>query len=111
MTTAEVAAEFVSLCRANKYVEAIEKLYDDQILSIEAADYQGMGRELHGKRAVLTKNQAWFTDNQVHSASVAGPFVSPERFAVVFDFDWTMKATGNRTKLSEVAVYTVAHGK
>jgi len=111
MTTAEVATQLVSLCREGKFVEAVEALYADEITSAEAMDYQGMGRELHGKEAVKRKNVSWFEDNDVHSYSVTGPFVCPERFAVLFAFDWTRKASGERIHLSEVAVYTVVEGK
>ena len=45
------------------------------------------------------------------SATVTGPFVSPERFAVLYAFDRTNKASGERGQLSEVAVYTVVDGK
>ena len=111
MTTAELAGQFVALCRDGKYIEAIDAFYADQIVSVEALDYMGHGRELRGKAAVKGKNLDWFKDNEVHSMSVTGPFVSPERFAVVFSFDWTRRATGERTKLNEVAVYTVSDGK
>lgn len=111
MTTAEVATQFSSLCRKGQFVEAIETLYADDMVSVEAADYQGTGRELRGKDAVKRKNIAWFEDNDVHSVSVTGPFASPERFAVLFSFDWTQKASGNRVQLHEVAVYTVDGGK
>ena len=51
-------------------------------MSVEATDYQGLGRGLCGKEPDLAKNVAWLKDNDVHSASVTGPFVGPERFAV-----------------------------
>lgn len=110
MTTDEVAAKLVALCRDGKFAEAIETLYAGGVISVEAMDYQGMGRELHGRQAVLGKNLAWFQDNEVHGVSVTGPFVSPERFAVVYSFDWTRKASGERVQLNEVAVYTVEDG-
>lgn len=111
MTTAEVATQFVALCRDGKFLDAIETLYAGDVVSIEAADYQGMGREMHGKDAVKRKNIAWFENNDVHSASTTGPFVSPERFAVWYSFDWTRKDSGERVQLNEVAVYTVVEGK
>jgi hypothetical protein len=43
--------------------------------------------------------------------STAGPFVSPERFAVRYSFDWTRKSSGEHVVLDEVAVYTVTNGK
>jgi hypothetical protein len=111
MTTTEIAVQFVALCREGKFLDAVNTLYADDIVSIEAADYQGSGREMRGKEAVLRKNLAWFDENDVHSASVTGPFVSPEKFAVSYSFEWTRKASGERVQLSEVAVYTVVDGK
>ena len=68
-------------------------------------------REMRGKEAVLAKNIAWFDDNEVHSASVTGPFISPGRFAVWYSFEWTRRASGERVQFTEVAVYTVVDGK
>lgn len=111
MTTDEVAHHLVALCREGKFVDAVETLYSAGVVSIEAADYEGKGREMHGKEAVKGKNIEWLHNNEVHSVSVMGPFVSPERFAVSYAFDWTRKASGERVQLSEVAVYTVVDGK
>ena len=111
MTTAEVANKYVALCRAGKYMEALETLYAADVVSVEAMEFGGMQREIHGKEAVRGKNKSWFETNEVRSALVTGPFSSPERFAVMFSFDWTVKATGERQHLSEVAVYTVVDGK
>ena len=111
MTTAEVATQLVALCREGKFIDAVESLYGDGVVSIEAMDYQGMGREMYGKEAVTAKNRSWFEDNDVHRVSITGPFVSPERFAVWYSFDWTRRASGERVMLDEVAVYTVVDGK
>jgi len=110
MTTPEVANQLVTLCRQGKFIDAVETLYAGNVVSVEAFDYQGMGRELHGKDAVRGKNLSWFEDNDVHSFSVTGPFVSTEKFAVCYSFDWTRKASGERVQFSEVAVYTVVDG-
>jgi len=72
---------------------------------------QRLPSESHGKDAVGHKNIWWFDTNEVHSASVNGPFVGPERIAVVFSFGWTVKASGERRQFSEVAIYTVVNGK
>lgn len=111
MNNAEVANQLVALCRAGKFLEAVATLYSEDVVSVEAMDFQGLGREMRGKAAVVAKNQQWFADNDVHSVDVQGPFISPEYFAVHYNFDWTLKATGERVKLSEVALYTVADGK
>jgi hypothetical protein len=109
--TTEIAAQFVALCREGRFLEAAKTHYADDIVSLEALDYQGLGREMHGKEAVLGKNVAWLNDNEVHSASVTGPFVSPQKFAVLYGFEWTRRASGERVQFTEVAVYTVVDGK
>ena len=111
MTTTDVAVQFVALCREGKFLDAVKTLYADDIVSVEAADYQCVGREMRGKDAVLRKNVAWFEDNDVHTASVTGPFVSPEKFAVWYSFEWTRRASGEHVQFTEVAVYTVVDGK
>ena len=45
-------------------------------------------------------------------ASVSDPMLhGPDRFAVIFELDATMKATGTREAMKEVALYTVKGGK
>lgn len=111
MNNAELATKLVELCRSGKFIDAVESLYAEDVVSVEAMDFQGLGREMRGKDAVLAKNKKWFTDNEVHSAQVNGPFLSPEYFAVNYIFDWTPKATGERIQMSEVAIYTAVDGK
>jgi ketosteroid isomerase-like protein len=111
MTTHEVAAQLVALCRDGKYLDAVDTLYADDIVSIEAVDYQGLGREMRGKDAIVAKNAGWLRDNDVHTVTVKGPFVSPETFAVHYSFEWTQRATGEHVKFGEVGVYAVENGK
>lgn len=110
MTTAELATQFTALCRAGKLLDAVDAFYAGSVVSVEAMDFQGEGREMHGKAAVRQKNVQWLADNEVHRAEVTGPFVSPERFSLLFDFDWTRRANGERVRMREVAVYTVENG-
>ena len=63
------------------------------------------------KPAILARSD-WFTAaHEIHLMVVEGPFLSPEYFAVIFHMDATIKATGHRMQVSEVALYTVATGK
>ena len=111
MTTTEVANKLVSFCRAGRFLDAVDALYDVDIVSVEARDNGDIPRELKGIQAVRAKNLWWFENHEVHGVSAAGPFVSPERFAVFFTFDHTFTGTGKRSQFSEVAVYTVSSGK
>ena len=66
---------------------------------------------MRGKATVRAKNVQWLADNDEYEAAVSGPFVSPERFALVIGFDWTRRETGERVRMQEVAVYTVENGQ
>jgi hypothetical protein len=111
MNMHELAAQFAALCQAGRLLDAVDAFYADSIVSVEAMDFLGLGRETRGKEAVRRKNETWLAESEVHRADVSGPFVSPERFALVFDFDWTRRVSGERVRMQEVAVYTVEGDK
>jgi hypothetical protein len=110
MTTQEIAARFMELCRQSKNFDAMEELYADNIVSVEAVAGPS-GIETPGKKAVIAKSKSWAAAYEIHGGNIEGPFLAAEKFAVIFDFDVTEKATARRSKNREVAVYTVAEGK
>ena len=110
-STAQVAHELVDLCRAGRNLEAIERLYSPDIVSVEPVDFDGMPAEMRGVDAVRGKNQWWFENNEIHSAKVNGPFIGDGQFAVQFDYDTTFKPSWQRMQMTEMALYTVEDGK
>lgn len=109
-STFEIGTRLVTLCQAGKFIEAIDELYADGVVS----DEPGAPEPTAGRDAVRAKNEAWFAGNEVHSISVDGPWPHGDRFAVRFDIDITPKAgpmAGQRFQMSEIALYTVADGK
>ena len=111
MNTQEVANKVVELTRKQAWHEAVDKLYAQDIVSIEAG---GMGDESPEKRgidAVRGKVDWWVNSMEVHSFKVSGPFVAHDRFVVQYDVDVTDKDSKKRMQLSEVGVYTVKDGK
>jgi ketosteroid isomerase-like protein len=111
-TTATVAEELVSFCRAGRNMDAINTLYSPDIVSVESMGNEQMPREMKGIDAIRGKNQWWGENNEVHSADVQGPFVgNDDKFAVYYNFDVTSKSTGNRNVMEEMALYTVKDGK
>ena len=110
-STAAVAEELVQLCREGRNLEAIAKLYSPTIVSIEPVGNEAMPAEMHGIDAVRGKNEWWFDAFEVNSAEVQGPFVGEDQFAVRYDFDTTSKTTGDRARMTEMALYTVKDGK
>jgi ketosteroid isomerase-like protein len=109
--TNAVAHELVSLCRSGRNMEAIERLYARDIVSIEAVETPAFPAEMRGIDAVTRKNERWTEFNEIHAFEVNGPFVGEDQFAVQYTFDTTSKATGQRTQMTEMALYTVKDGK
>lgn len=110
MTNPEVAARLVALCSEFQNFAAMDELYADDIVSLEGQPNSGGKTATSGKQAVIDKSKAWAAAHEIHGASIEGPFLSSDGFAVIFDFEVTPKATGIRTKLREIAVYTVNQG-
>ena len=111
MTTEEVAKRVVDLVRKQAWYEALDTLYDDNIVSVEAFSMSGSSPETRGKEAVRGKIDWWLNATEVHSFIADGPFVAHDRFVVQYDADVTDQESKQRRKLSEVGVYTVKDGK
>ncbi len=107
----QVGKQLVDLCRQGGFMEALNTLYADDIESVEAVDMPGMDRVMKGIEAIKGKNQWWSENHEVHSIKIEGPFPHGDRFGVVFDMEVTPKHTGQRTKMSEMGLYTVRNGK
>jgi ketosteroid isomerase-like protein len=110
MTTSELASKFVDMCKQGKNFDVMQQLYDENIVSVEAARRSTGSFDTTGKSAVIQKSAEWAGAHEIHGGNVDGPFLLGDRFAVVFEFDVTPKATGQRSKNREVAVYTVGNG-
>jgi len=113
MTSKEVGEKLVELCRANKALEALS-LYNPKAVSVEAQGSEAMPAVIEGVEKIRGKGEWWFANNEVHGAQVRGPFPNGDRFAVIFNFDFTPKAgtfAGKRQKMEEVGLYTVENGK
>lgn len=114
MDTKQVGEKLVSLCSKGKNMEAIDTLYDKNVVSVEPMGGPDMPAEQKGIDKVKGKNQWWASANEVHSVKVEGPFPNNDRFAVKFQWDVTAKEgpnKGKRNKMDEVGVYTVKNGK
>jgi hypothetical protein len=108
---AAVAEELVSLCRAGKYLDAVEKFYSRDIVSVEGIDSPQKPAEMRGIDVIRGKNERWVQNNEIHKAEALGPLVGEGQFAVHFEFEFTPKQSGQRMKLSEMGLYTVKDGK
>ena len=110
MNAQEVASRLVQLCREGKNVEAINELYDDDIVSNEPEGSPMAGKTV-GKQAVLESTNRWFDSvEQLHSVEISDPLVSDGFFACTMKIDATYKEHG-RNVMSELCVYQVRDGR
>jgi ketosteroid isomerase-like protein len=109
MTIAELAKDFTDLLRQGNDEAAASKFNADSIVSYEAME--GPMAVCEGKEALKQKGDWWRANHEVHGASVEGPFVNGDQFAVRFKYDITPKETGKRITMDEIGVYTVKDGK
>ena len=111
MNTEQVAKKVVELTRKQAFHEALDTLYDKNIVSVEARTMDGSSPEKRGIGQVRAKTDWWLQNMQVHSFKANGPFVAHDRFVVQYDADFTDNNSKKRMQLSEVGVYTVKDGK
>jgi len=113
MTLKELAEALVTHCRNGTEAEGLSTLYAENCASVEPFSMEpGQSRTTDGVEGIRGKHAWWAENFEVHSATVDGPHLHGEdRFAVVFSIDSTHKASGQRSQMSEVAVYHVDGGK
>ncbi len=111
MSTEAVAKKVVELVRKQDWYKALDTLYDDNIVSVEAFSPGGGPTETRGKEGVRGKVDWWVNEMEVHNFKASNPFVAHDRFVVQYDADVTDKKSKQRRQMSEVGVYTVKDGK
>lgn len=103
MSTESVARKFVDMCNQLENFDVMRTMYAPDIISVE-----GDGKETKGQAQVIRKSEVWQGANSIHSEAVRGPYFSGEhQFAVHFEFEVTRKATGERSTIEEIGLYTV----
>ena len=109
----EIGQELVKLCNAGNDAEAVDRFYDEKIVSIEGQDTEEMSARMEGIQAIKGKHAWWYDNHEIHSTRAIGPFCGAraDQFAVLFEMDVTNKPSGQRSQMSEVALYTVSSGK
>jgi hypothetical protein len=111
MSVADIANGLVKLCKKGMFIDAINKYYSENIVSVEPFGNEQMPAEMSGIDAIRGKNQWWAENNEVHGVEITGPYVGKGGFAVKFKTDVTAKMTGQRMTMEEVGWYTVTKGK
>ena len=109
MSVQEVANRLVQLCREGKNVDAINELYDEDIVSHEPKG--SPMKEKIGKDAVLDATNKWFESvKQLHNVHISNPIVAGDFFACAMKIDATYKEHG-RNVMDELCVFEVNDGK
>ncbi len=111
MNTLDIANKLVEFCRQGKNDDALNTLFSDDAVSVEAFAPPGGEQEAKGLAAIRGKGEWWVNNHEIHSASVTGPWPHGNRFVVGFQYDVTNKPSGQRMKMDEVGLYTVENGK
>ncbi|MEM7227188.1 MAG: nuclear transport factor 2 family protein [Planctomycetota bacterium] len=112
-TTMDVGQRLAELVQAGRNRAAIEELYADDAVAVEAMEDAPMGREVVGKAALLEYADWFFRVHEVHGQSVDGPFPHDDRFICILSIDLTATEgpmEGQRFQMKEAAVYTVTNG-
>jgi len=111
MTTEEIGKKVVELTRRQAWREAVDTLYANDIVSVEAQGMGGESPEKRGLEAVRGKTEWWVNAMNVYDIKVTGPFVAHDRFVVLYDIEFGEKTSNERIRMSEAGVYTVKDGK
>jgi ketosteroid isomerase-like protein len=112
--TLAVGKRLVELCQQGKNRAAIEELYDDDAVSIEAMEGGPNPRTLTGKPAILAASDQFFETMEVHDSTMDGPYPHDDEFICFATIDLTPKdgpMAGQRMQASEACRYKVADGK
>ena len=111
MNTQEIAQKLCDHCRNGTEAQGLQELYAPNAQSIEAFAMEGQSNVSDGGDAIQAKHDWWNGAYEVHGVEMEGPFVNGDKFSVIFEMDATEKASGNRWKGKEVALYEVEGGK
>ena len=108
-----IADKLYDYCRTGQTDRGLDELYDEEVVSVEAMPMPGQNSAAAvGLEALRGKHAWWYQNNTIHGSDVAGPFVhGDDRFALIFWFDSTDKASGKRQQMREIGVYTIGDGK
>lgn len=111
MTVTEIANDLVAICKAGDFSTPGEKYWADDVVSVEAGAPPGGDPASRGKAAAAAKGEWWVGAHEIHGTQVHGPYINGDQFTVRFQMDVTVKATGQRLSMDEIALYTIKDGK
>ena len=110
MTTQEIAARLVELCRQGQYETAQKELYADDAVSIEPEGNPMSGKTV-GLEGIIAKGHQFMSMvEEIHGGTVSDPIIAGDVFAVAATLDATYKNMG-RQAMNEICNYKVKDGK
>jgi len=110
MTTQEVAALLVDMCRKGKVEEVKEELFANDIISIEPVEGL-LPKETKGMDAIRRKAELFISMvENFYGSIISDPVVAGDYFSIVWDTDIQMKGESRKT-MSELCVYRTKAGK
>jgi hypothetical protein len=111
MSTNDIGAKYVALCKEGKHTEILSELFLPDTVSVEAFAPPGGDRTVKGLDGIRAKSKWWNDNHTVHKAEMFGPYPNDDRFAVRFLYDVTHKPSQKRFTMDEMGLFTVANGK
>jgi len=110
MTTKEIAVLLVEMCRNGQVEEAKEKLFADDIVSIEPMEGL-LPKEVKGMDAIREKAALFISMvDDFYGSTISDPLIAGDYFSVSWDSDLQMKG-GERKTATELCVYKTSGGK
>jgi len=111
MTTPQIAARLVELCRQGQYEAAQKELYADNAISIEPYATPEFEKETKGLKAILEKGHKFEAmTEKIYATTISEPLVSGSTIAFLLSMDMAMKGA-KRSTMEEICVYQVKDGK
>jgi hypothetical protein len=111
METKQIAKRLKELCDKGEFEGALNELFAEDAVSIEAMAGNGFEKETKGLPAIRKKGELWNSMvEQFHGSSLSEPVVAGQSFALAMTIDATMKGRG-RTTMTELCIYRVKDGK
>ena len=111
MSTKEIAARLVELCKKGDFETAQSELFADDVVSIEPYATPDFEQETKSKQAVKEKGDKWNAMvEKMHNMEVSDALVADNSFACTMRMHVTMKEKGE-WDMKELCVYEVKDGK
>lgn len=110
MTTTEIAARLVSMCRDGKIEQAKEELFAPEIVSLEPREGL-LPKEAKGMNAIKDKAELFISMvENFYGNKITDPIVAGDFFSIAWDTDIQMKGEARKTN-SQICVYKVKQDK